>query len=101
MGIYFLTPESWQRNVVFASDEDPLRQVKFLNVENRAYRIFMGDATDWMCITKNIDTSRHENGTKGMFLFFDGRVDLLTKEEAELGITNPLELRNLSRSDSN
>lgn len=101
MGIYFLTPESWQRNVVFASDEDPLRQVKFLNVENRAYRIFMGDATDWMCITKNIDTSRHENGTKGMFLFFDGRVDLLTKEEAELGITNPLELRNLSRSASN
>ena len=98
MGIYFLTPDSWQRNVVWGSDQDPLRQVKLLRVENRAYRIFMGDSTDWMLTANNMDTSRHESGTKGMFLLFDGRVDLLTQEEADLGIRNPLELKALSRS---
>jgi prepilin-type N-terminal cleavage/methylation domain-containing protein len=98
MGIYFLTPDSWDRNVVFGSDQDPLRQVKLIRVENHAYRIFMGDSPDWMLTAKNFDTSRHENGTKGMFLMFDGRVDLLTQEEADLGIRNPLKLKDLLSS---
>lgn len=99
MGIYFLTPDSWQRTVVWGNDnKDLLKQVRLLNVENRPYRVFMGDSTNWALTVSSIDASRHENGTKGMFLLFDGRVDMLTSEEAELGIRNPLELKALSRS---
>jgi prepilin-type N-terminal cleavage/methylation domain-containing protein len=98
MGIYFLTPDSWRANIIWGNNQDPLRQVKLNNVENQAYRIFMGDSTDWALISKSIDTSRHENETKGMFLFLDGRVDLLTQEEADLGIRNPLKLKALSWS---
>jgi len=97
MGIYFLTPDSWQRNVVWGSDEDPLRLVKLINVEHREYRVFMGDSTNWTLTISSIDASRHENGKKGMFLLFDGRVDLLTQEEAALGIQNPLKLRASSK----
>lgn len=98
MGIYFLTPDDWKSNIVWGSNQDPLKQVKLINVENRAYRVFMGDCTNWSLTANNIDASRHEDGTKGMFLLLDGRVDLLTQEEADLGIRNPLQLKALLSS---
>jgi prepilin-type N-terminal cleavage/methylation domain-containing protein/prepilin-type processing-associated H-X9-DG protein len=101
MGIYFLTPEKWQRNVVYANDDEPLQGVKLFVVENQAFRILMGDSVKWFLTTTYADTTRHENGTKGMFLFFDGRVDLLSKQEAELGISNPAELKALASQSGN
>jgi prepilin-type N-terminal cleavage/methylation domain-containing protein len=96
MGYYFLTPENWQRNVVF-SDDDELKGVKLFVVEDRSYRIFMGDSVKWQLNASHADTTRHEDGQKGMFLLFDGRVELLNSQEVELGISNPAELKALRR----
>jgi prepilin-type N-terminal cleavage/methylation domain-containing protein len=92
MGIYFRTPDSWQRNVVWGNDE-ALNGTKFLVVEIPEHRVLMGDSVKWFVTAKDADTSRHERGTKGMFLLCDGRAVLLSKEEAELGIKNPGQLR--------
>ena len=59
-------------------------------------RIFMGDCSTWEIKDGNADTTRHEendeNGDpveKGMFLFFDGQVRLLTASEADKASNDP------------
>jgi hypothetical protein len=72
--------------------------VKLFVVEDRSYRIFMGDSVSWQLSAKHADTSRHAGGQKGMFLLFDGRVELLNRQEVELGIGNPAKLKALKQS---
>ena len=98
MGYQFLTPDSWQQNVVFGGGNGPLIGVKLLVVEDLSYRIFMGDSVSWQLSAKHADTSRHAGGQKGMFLLFDGSVELLNRQEVELGIGNPAKLKALKQS---
>lgn len=52
-------------------------------------RIFIGDSTNWFLNANTIDSTRHEDGAKGMFVRFDGSVAKLTEAEATLAIEDP------------
>ena len=42
--------------------------------------------------SNKFDTTRHENGAKGMFVRFDGSVAMLTQAEAHLAVNDPAKL---------
>lgn len=87
-------PEDPTRNVIWnADDEDGTALMKQTQITEKDLRILMGDSTNWFLNDKKVDATRHKDGTRGMFLLFDGRVVFYTKEEAILGLTDPEKLR--------
>ena len=58
-------------------------------------RIFLGDCPNWFMNDKEgkkPETTRHDGGTTGMFVRFDGSIVYLTEAEALLAVTDPAEL---------
>ncbi len=63
-------------------------------IDQPSARMHIGDAKDGWFFTKNnfdakIDTSRHEDGKKGMFLMFDGTTQLLDWVDAKRSHADP------------
>ena len=86
-------PEYPDQNVFWNEDDEGGSVMKQTQITENSLRIFMGDSTNWFLNDKKVDTTRHKDGTKGMFLLFDGNVVFYTAEQAKLGLTDPEKLR--------
>ena len=86
-------PEYQDRNVSWNEDDDGGFRTRQTQVTEQGLRIFIGDSTNWFLNDKLVDATRHKEGTKGMFLLFDGRVIFYDAEEAKLALTDPEKLR--------
>ena len=70
--------------------------MKIIALTMPSYRIFAGDSLSYflsMNNADNTDTTRQDKGTKGMFIFFDGRAMKLTSDQASWGIGDPEKLK--------
>ena len=74
------------------------KEMRIIALTWPTHRIFAGDSINYFLSSQNpnnTDTTRHNKGTKGMFIFFDGRAMKLSSDQATLGIQNPEELKNI------
>ncbi len=86
-------PESNQDNVFWNKERvSEGRTFKLSQISESGKRIFLGDSTNWFINAQKVDTTRHEGGTTGMFVRFDGSVTYLTQEEAVLAVSDPAKL---------
>lgn len=86
-------PESNAENVFWNDDKvEEGRDFKLSQITELGKRIFLGDSTNWFINDKRIDTTRHSDGTTGMFVRFDGSIVMLTDAEALLAVTDPAKL---------
>ena len=81
----------------------PNSATKISSVTYPQYRIFVGDSLPdayWITQTYDLDPTRHTEGgvKKGMYMMFDGRVLMLTKEQATASLNNPATLESLLNS---
>jgi prepilin-type N-terminal cleavage/methylation domain-containing protein len=65
---------------------------KLSQITEPGKRVFVGDSTDWFINSKMVDATRHDEGTTGMFVRFDGSIVMLTEAEAILAVTDPAKL---------
>ena len=96
MNVKIRLPESNAENVYWneaAIQDGRGEDFKLGMIKEPATRIFMGDSTNWFVNTQKVATNRHEDNTKGMFVRFDGSIELLDAEEARLGLEDPAKLR--------
>ncbi|WP_162024994.1 MULTISPECIES: type II secretion system protein [unclassified Lentimonas] len=96
MNVKIRLPESTAENVYWneaAIEDGRGEDFKLGMIKEPATRIFMGDSTNWFVNTKKVATNRHEDNTKGMFVRFDGSVELLDADQATLALEDPAALR--------
>jgi prepilin-type N-terminal cleavage/methylation domain-containing protein len=86
-----LLPESNTPNRI-DSEKAFTKRIKLISVTEQPRRIMMADSAHWH-LNGGVDTTRHEGGTKGMCLLFDGQVVLYTASQAQLGLEDPAKLR--------
>lgn len=87
-------PVDNKTNGVWNSETD-LKNVALMKLNQITFperRIFIGDSPKWFINDKQFETTRHEGGNKGMFVRFNGSIELLSEEDAELSITDPAKL---------
>ena len=83
-------PESSKANAFW--NKEKLDQGADFHLSKITYpekRIFIGDSHNWFLNANVIDATRHQDGTKGIFVRFDGSAEMLTVKEASLAITHP------------
>lgn len=90
-----LLPESDKENSNYENEADnDYTPIRLLAITHQEYRTLIGDVDSLTTIAAgNIDATRHEGGTKGMFVRFDGSIVFLDEEDAKLSITDPIKLR--------
>ena len=89
MAYQHLLPESGARNVFWNEDDDKGSSIRQTSDTEQELRILMGDSTNWFLNKKKIDATRHKDGTKGMFLLFDGSVHEFDLEQARASYQDP------------
>ena len=90
-----LLPESDKENSNYENEDDnDYTPISLLSITHQSYRTLIGDVSSEVTIsTDNIDATRHEGGTKGMFVRFDGSIAFLDAKEAKLSVKDPFKLR--------
>lgn len=71
--------------------------MRIVSLTEPSTRIFAGDSLAYFLKmdSDETDTTRYDKGTKGMFIFFDGRAMKLTSNQATLGIEDPGKLKSV------
>jgi prepilin-type N-terminal cleavage/methylation domain-containing protein len=84
-------PQTNRMNIYWGDDRDikSAKTFKSATITHPERRIFSGDSRSWYISPLHVDTSRHENGKKGMFVMFDGSINFLNSDEAKQAINNP------------
>lgn len=85
-------------NAFWANGGGNPMQYALESIEYPYSRMHIGDAKDSWFFTKakfdqQLDTSRHDDGQRGMFLMFDGRVQTMDADQARVSFFNPVDLR--------
>jgi prepilin-type N-terminal cleavage/methylation domain-containing protein len=86
------TPDDGTENVTWYAGYPWGGKYKLNQITETSTRILLGDSIQWFLNTAVVDTTRHDEGSTGIFVRFDGSIARYTAEEAALGIMDPTQL---------
>lgn len=86
-------PESFKDNAYWNKEKLDLgADFRLSQITYPEKRIFIGDSNNWFLNPNVIDATRHEEGTNGVFVRFDGSAQMLREAHAALAISDPSKL---------
>jgi prepilin-type N-terminal cleavage/methylation domain-containing protein len=85
-------PDDGTENVTWYAGYPWGGKYKLDQITETSTRILLGDSIQWFLNDSTVDTTRHDDGSTGIFVRFDGSIARYTAEEAQLGIMDPTQL---------